>query len=618
LIQPAFARWGMKAIFLAGLLMYTGLAWGYADSQSSVLDEGAYLLKGYYFVDGKYEPYQDGGPITNHMPLSFLVPGAVQAVFGPGIRPARIFSVVLGAVFIVLLWVGVRRVAGERWAAGAVWITALNPALIKMYSIGTSQVLVAVMLMGILALSLGEKRPPWQLNLAAVLAGLLLMTRINLSPVLPLLLVYIYWEHGRRAGLSTAIYGFLAVLLLHLVFLPGILRIWAHWLPEALTPFLDPFRIPEATPFWDPEPDLTSRIISFFHGLRFHFVFLMGLCFAWLLALRPSGSSTGSGRKGFLFVSAVFLVLLLAHAWAALVLNYCVFCFPVYLSFFSFVGILAVVMSIGRWSAPDSRWKELAGFALFILVCTGMAFSAFDLLGEGLMTIELPRVKDFRFQPGTVELWGLLNNRFGWSYPFLERALPAVAGLLAGVAITGGFVIYRWFARRRKGGDAAIPFRQFAFGILLAGIVLSPSPLLGGGYSTYDCAPGVIASYERVGNALRARIPTGSAVYWQGTLSAVPLLYLEGVEIFPSQINLDYTFRLDGDGDELVRFGLWNEDLARGWIRESDYLIVSDRHLEGWLAEAVAADPGLTRVLTTEPAESCDPETVLNLYRRGD
>jgi hypothetical protein len=34
------------------------------------------------------------------------------------------------------------------------------------------------------------------------------------------------------------------------------------------------------------------------------------------------------------------------------------------------------------------------------------------------------------------------------------------------------------------------------------------------------------------------------------------------------------------------------------------------------VAEAIEADPGLTRVLTTEPVESCNPETALYLYER--
>ena len=34
-------------------------------------------------VSGEYQPYQDYGVWTNHMPPSFLIPGLIQVWFGP-------------------------------------------------------------------------------------------------------------------------------------------------------------------------------------------------------------------------------------------------------------------------------------------------------------------------------------------------------------------------------------------------------------------------------------------------------------------------------------------------------------------------------------------------------
>ena len=53
---------------------------------SDVLDEGLYFEKGYLFAQGKYEPFEDYGPLTNHMPLSFMIPGWAQNIFGAGLR----------------------------------------------------------------------------------------------------------------------------------------------------------------------------------------------------------------------------------------------------------------------------------------------------------------------------------------------------------------------------------------------------------------------------------------------------------------------------------------------------------------------------------------------------
>ena len=121
------------AEILAGLagVTYIVQAFIYAHTQFSVLDEGAYLVKGYLFATGQYTPFQDYGPWTNHMPLSFLIPGWVQAIFEPGLRTGRYFSIFLGIVLLLGLWWVTRRLGGRWWAAGAVWAIALNPALDK-------------------------------------------------------------------------------------------------------------------------------------------------------------------------------------------------------------------------------------------------------------------------------------------------------------------------------------------------------------------------------------------------------------------------------------------------------------------------------------------------------
>ena len=44
--------------FIGGVV-YLIQSWIYAHTQASVLDEGAYLVKGYHFAIGKYFPFQD-------------------------------------------------------------------------------------------------------------------------------------------------------------------------------------------------------------------------------------------------------------------------------------------------------------------------------------------------------------------------------------------------------------------------------------------------------------------------------------------------------------------------------------------------------------------------------
>ena len=88
--------WVAEALAIMGGILYAAQSWAYARTQLSILDEGAYLLKGYLFATGKYTPFQEYGPWSNHMPFSFLIPGYAQVIFGPGLRTGRYFAIALG------------------------------------------------------------------------------------------------------------------------------------------------------------------------------------------------------------------------------------------------------------------------------------------------------------------------------------------------------------------------------------------------------------------------------------------------------------------------------------------------------------------------------------------
>ena len=122
--SPRGERWfsSPRAALTAALLgagVYLIQAWSYAHSQASVMDEGLYLYKGFLFTEGVYPPFQDFGPLTNHMPLSFLVPGAFQQTFGPGLRTGRFAALALGMLMLLGLWLAGKPLGG-RWVAAPV------------------------------------------------------------------------------------------------------------------------------------------------------------------------------------------------------------------------------------------------------------------------------------------------------------------------------------------------------------------------------------------------------------------------------------------------------------------------------------------------------------------
>jgi hypothetical protein len=100
-----------------------------------------------------------------------------SGLFGPGLRTGRYFAIFLSLLMLAGLWVLTNRIGGRWWAAAAVGAVALNPALIKTYSVGLSQGLIACMLVWIVVLILGERRSTVHIMLGALLTGLMVTTR---------------------------------------------------------------------------------------------------------------------------------------------------------------------------------------------------------------------------------------------------------------------------------------------------------------------------------------------------------------------------------------------------------------------------------------------------------
>jgi hypothetical protein len=589
-------------------------AWVYAHTQESILDEGAYLYKGYLFVSGRYWPYQDYGVWSNHMPLSFLIPGAVQVLFGPGLRTARYFAILLSLLMLAGLWVLVNRLAGRWWAAAAVSVMALSPAAIKIYSIAVAQGLVVCMLVWAVALLLGERRSPWQITLGALLAGLLLMTRINMVPVLPLMVLYVFWRHGPRMGILAALAGALPVVILHAIYWPGILRLWAVWFPKTLTPFLDPWRaVSVGQAVWDNSLPLSDRWESLLNGLQANFISLVGLvgfAFLWIWA---DQWKTKFHQQAAAFLSALFAVLLALHGWAALGMDYCVYCFEGYLAFFAPLGLALVAVTYAGWKAADTRWYSVYTGVLVILLFTSVGYSAQQEIGPILLGFPFPRIKAGRILGGTAPVSVILENALGIEYKLSRWLISALSGLALGLVL----LLVIWLLLRSRRAQVKLEGHKglaIMTAMLVVGALLSPTVVLAGARQERDCSGDVIASYERVGKQLAEAIPPGSSVFWAGGLSVVPLLYLPGIEIYPPQINNGYSHRLGGDTDEIERIGLWNEELKEKWLEEADFILIEKpRYNSDW--KRFLETGQFEELAPTQSYLPCD-DTPLRIFRR--
>jgi hypothetical protein len=594
---------------LLAFILFVIQALVYIHQLPSTLDEGNYLYKGFLFVTGVLEPFQLYGVWTNKMPFAFLIPGSAQAIFEPGLLTGRYFAIFQGLVTLAAMWWFVRREAGAWWAAAAVTAVAINPGVVRMYSQALSEGVVSSLLMTAVAVGVGHGRNLRHALVASLLLGATILTRENMLPIFGFYLIYLVFEMGWKRMLIAAIPGAALILLIHAIFWPGIMiNIWRPWLPEFIQQQMPTF----PGSIWQPEISFTSRLYSFWQGVRFHFAMLFGLV---ILVLLPPQKAVWKDRSTtlmvlFLLITTVFMTA--AHAWAALWKNYCVFCFGLYLNFFSVMGVslICIAASPLRRNVP---WpvSVLAGLVI-LLFSTGIGFGAHQELDDSLMRLSVPRISNMTILPGSTELWRALSNKFGWSADLLSQYIPAGFGLLVGI----GFLLLSVFLYRRfRGRMPAVSWGAFALLTFFAlGLILSPTAVFGNPPEP-DCGGDPIATTENAGRYIASLVPPGSTVFWEGGLSPAALLYVPGITIYGPQMNDGYSFRTGGDPDELFKFGFWNADLQRRWLDEADYLLIIDyAYKKGY--NSMIDMTRFEELPGTEPVATCRENSTIHIFKR--
>jgi hypothetical protein len=601
---------------ILGGLSYAIVALGHAHGQVSVLDEGLYLYKGLLFASGVYRPFQDFGPLTNHMPLSFMIPGWIQLTLGPGIRAGRYFAIFLGVLMLVGLWLTVRRLGGTWWAAAVVWAVALNSAVVKMYSQATSQVLVSCILVWILFLVVGEPRKLGHVLGGVALASLLLLTRINLAPVLPILLLYIFWRFGRKWGSLALILAGLIVGFAHLLFWPGILKLWANWLPRALSPFLNDYRLPlDIQPYWDPAIRPAARLDSLVNSLRIHWLAVLGFLGVFGAQLFLKGRKDPRLSSGTVWMLvAMYAALSGLHAWASLGLNYCVYCLRSYMAFFLPVGLILFVL-LGRVVNAFERYPARFGFIgiLFILpLAAGMPLGR-DL-ARSILATDFPRISASLIPRGTLELGVQIQNKFGFGienqvlYASLLFYLAIVLLPLASYFISA--------AVSDASHSQSLGARLMAPVVALMLLEYSAASVyFSNGYHEYDCGYDVLQSLELAGQDLDAKLDMDGLIFWGVGQSPVPLLSLGRGTVYPSQLNGDYTFMLSGNPVELMRFGYWSQSLADLWMKEARYILVDEGHYDRLIAAGFQEEI-YDEISRTPPTNPCAVDSSILIFER--
>jgi hypothetical protein len=612
--------WLAPVLSFSGAALYFIQAWVYAHIQTSFLDEGGYLYVGDLYARGIIKPFQDYAIPRWYAPLAYLIPGQIEKWFGASLLTGRYFSVFCGLLMLIPLWITARRFAGKWWGAAIIWGMALTPISIQIYSLALSQALVACLLAWALMFVLGEKRPLWQIITGAFLAGLLVMTRHNLAPVVPLLVAYVFWQHGKKAGWWALTGCLLPILVIHAIYWPNILQLWALWLPASLTPFLDAFQFPVAGLVSGNSSGFSARLLAFVQGFRFAYFAMLGFVVTLFLWPRNNTWKSQAHKRAAYFLAALFLVLGGLHLWATLMSSSqaetCTFCFTPYLAFFDITALLLITVTFSSWRKRVTNLVQYGIVLFVVLLASALGYASYERFGPWLLGVEFPaftRGLDPRHWVPFINLWDILANKFHLDYWKTRVPLATIAGLILGILLLvfGRLVYKRLLKSNRTGGysfGASILIFMLSSGVLL-------SPLMVGDYRQDGiCRADIPKTYAQIGEGLTTVIPPGSQVYWEAK-SAVPLLYTPQIQIYLPQIYWRFSFRLGGDSDSLLKNGLWNDKLAEQWRAESDYIVTE---VNWYQIYRPGGDLDTTQFVEydTLPANPCDPYSYLIIYKR--
>jgi hypothetical protein len=457
---------------------------------------------------------------------------------------------------------------------------------------------------------LGEKRSSRELLAGSFLAGILVLIRENMVLILPILFLYILWQHGKRASLILlGIVTFLLVVV-HIIYWPGIMEVWDRWIPNPVRPFFSAWVYEDvAKPLASP---LSKKLFIIFNSVQANFMAVFSVLAVWLGW--PKGgfkNPTGTAQfKMIVFLSAIFIELYVAHGIASLGKDYCAFCLVNYVTFFSPAGLLILFAFLPGIKERRPLFPVWLAAALILLLTLGIGYSNAEKFGAAFASIQLPRMTGFSFQSGNVEVWRLIANKFNVSFQFVRTLLPSLAGLAVGILL----LVLGWAVTKIGKNKPVLlnPVYALVFVTMLTGLALSPTIALGGVSGV--CDKDIIAGYEQVGAELKQRIPAGAQVYWMGDASPTPLLYLSDIKIYPPQLNAFFSLKPQGNSDRALKYGFWTSKLDQKWRAEADVFLIRESELASMQA---TLSPGLFDELEpTSPTYACVSDSRIHIFKR--
>lgn len=579
-----------------------------AWSLPSIMDEGSYGIKGLLFTSGQYSPYQDYGPWTNKMPLSFLLPGIIQQIFGAGILTLRMASLaMLVAIAILLFQIG-QRIWPTYGGLAASAFFMLNPALDNFYNLGNSQIYTATLLTLSLYFALRKNGSITSLVISNMLASIVVLTRENMAIYLAGLNLYILWKLGWRRAIPVILAGIMVFGVGHAAYWPGILKVWAKWLPKAITPFLDAYRYTGGgTVSWKligASVDAISVANSFLQGIASNFFALAGLIMLPIVA-NWKGFQKYHFYKEIVFLAGTLVVLNLAHGVITLNDGSCIYCFSGYLSFYLPMGIVLTVMMLPLVDPIFGKTKAL----LFTIIGAIFTLSNWFIHRQSLESLFYFKIPSLAGKAGVQPLFVWARENFGVGIEDAKIAFPLAFGTAIFLSILLIFLVANgnYSGKPQKGVSV-----QILILICMLGLPPFTSVWMHSRHNSQSCRGNVILAHSRVDAELKQVIPAGSKVYWLGE-STTPFLTMD-VKIFPQQINDGFSYKVGSNSQIAEKYGFWNEEISARWAQEADFLMIEERYLGNPILKSFVLAK-FTKIASTSKLDPCDKSSRYLIFR---
>ena len=341
------------------------------------MDEGKYLMKGYWYLTGQVPPYSAVDP-TFYMPLPFYSVGAMEWLFGIGYLPGRALAIFFAIACLVLVYLTGTRIGQSRLAgAGATVLVAGYPVTLTYFATATPYALVSCLSLALILVLLAVRTRWIAWGVSGIILWALLFTRPDMLPIgiLPAGWALLIEPRRKIECLAIAFLTFIAASL-------ATLWMFGHGLLEVIldVPGLSqiasllgapPAPISKILPLTvsplDPVMSL-GEVPTYFYRYFFRPYFAVSAITLAVVALRILSAWRRPGER---HVKPIDLILL--YFWITAVLHYllslsyCVDCIIPYTNYFLPVGALGVAALLGEIFrlTHDSR----PVFAAFIGVC---------------------------------------------------------------------------------------------------------------------------------------------------------------------------------------------------------------------------------------------------------